>query len=490
MMAVWNRHDSPPATEKSERVTSEGSEERVGAARQTKARSAEVASQEGEDMCFVYPILQPPPSRRSRNGKLPWSGEESRTFLRFSVFFANPFNSLMDALQGQVVIPVSALAGKEREGGAQPEVRGWFDVSPVEDDLQSMAALTLPDGGGAVVSEEDKQASLALQTLLGEEEDARHGEDLDGHDKALGGSASSRAAGGGSGGGGDGGVDREVARDAAVAAAVGGGGAVARLLGMPMGLRNTVRDVQDTIGTVLDAVEAVKNLLNWTHPPKTLMVYTLVAIAWLVLLVIPGRYIVLALGLLEFSKVWMAGAQEPGRGRGGSVETPPLAIKLRNLLMSLPVDSELAACYSWEAREYSKKEKAARKLREQRAKLKLLGAGRQWEGAMRVRDRTGDPWESSRHVVLLGHRLAWWGSAQELDEGRKARGQLLLQGHAGITHLSPVEARELSDPKKAVCVFGRSPDGLPHKVSFMGETVADKDALENAVTSAVETKRD
>lgn len=33
----------------------------------------------------------------------------------------------------------------------------------------------------------------------------------------------------------------------------------------------------------------------------------------------------------------------------------------------------------------------------------------------------------SRYVVLLGHRLAWWGSAKELDDGRKARGQLLLQ---------------------------------------------------------------
>lgn len=79
--------------------------------------------------------------------------------------------------------------------------------------------------------------------------------------------------------------------------------------------------------------QAVKNLLNWTHPPKTLMVYTLVATAWLVLLVIPGRYIVLALGLLEFSKAWMAGAQEEPERGVGSGETPPLVIKLRNLLM-------------------------------------------------------------------------------------------------------------------------------------------------------------
>ena len=29
--------------------------------------------------------------------------------------------------------------------------------------------------------------------------------------------------------------------------------------------------------------------------------------------------------------------------------------------------------------------------------------------------------------MVLGHRLAWWGSSKELDEGKKAKGQLLLQ---------------------------------------------------------------
>lgn len=33
----------------------------------------------------------------------------------------------------------------------------------------------------------------------------------------------------------------------------------------------------------------------------------------------------------------------------------------------------------------------------------------------------------NRYVVVLGHRLAWWGSCTDLDEGRKAMGQLLLQ---------------------------------------------------------------
>eukprot|EP00752_Nemacystus_decipiens_P018720 g16783.t1 len=556
MMDVWSRHASSGKAKPYAADSADRPEDRL-----SKQPPTPSAPSQEEDMCFVYPVLQPRIRRRVGSGGLPWSGEESRTFLRFSVYFANPFNSLMDAFQGHVVVPLSALASNEMEGGAQPEVRGWFDVSPAEESFPSMAPpspshsapdrgseaagdrsakvdhcrgqrvgvrtgstpsnglgehadgeanhgdnegvtggggggggggvgsmgaiflrlqLTLP-GSDVVITDEEREASRALQALLGENSHRGEG------DKGAGaGAASSGPAGAGAGGGGDnGGAGREVD---------GGGGAVARLLGMPMGFRNTIREVQDTIGTVLDTVEAVKNLLNWTHPPKTLMVYALVALVWIVLLVVPGRYIVLTLGLLEFSKAWL-GAKEPGADElvpdhaAAAHPPPPLATKLKNLLMSLPVDSELAMCYAWEAREYSKKAKASLKLREQRARLKLLGAGRQWEGALRVRDRVGDPWES-RYVVLLGHRLAWWGSANELDDGRKARGQLLLQGHAGVTHLSPLEAREVSDPRKVVCVFGRSPDGLPHKVTFMSDSVAEKEALESAVYSVVETKRD
>ncbi|CAN0552990.1 unnamed protein product, partial [Ectocarpus sp. 12 AP-2014] len=148
MMDVWGRHASSGAA-----VTPvESSGER--SAEQSKEHSeSTTAAQEEEDMCFVYPVLQPVLGRRARDGRgggsLPWSGEESRTFLRFSVFFANPFNSLMDALQGQVLVPLSALAVKEEEGGVQPELRGWFDVSPVDDKFVSQATTTVAAAAAA-----------------------------------------------------------------------------------------------------------------------------------------------------------------------------------------------------------------------------------------------------------------------------------------------------------------------------------------------------
>lgn len=74
--------------------------------------------------------------------------------------------------------------------------------------------------------------------------------------------------------------------------------------------------------------QTAKNLINWTHPPKTFLVYMLVALVWLVLLIVPGRYIVLALGLYEFSKVWI-GVQPQGNDDAPT----PIAMKLRNLLV-------------------------------------------------------------------------------------------------------------------------------------------------------------
>lgn len=33
--------------------------------------------------------------------------------------------------------------------------------------------------------------------------------------------------------------------------------------------------------------------------------------------------------------------------------------------------------------------------------------------------------------------------------------------------MSPLELREIEDPRRVVCVFGRSPDGMPHKVKYI-----------------------
>lgn len=71
-------------------------------------------SGEVEDMCFVYPMLQPVAPAASTStvgsgtvrqnsggspGALPWSS--STGFLRFGVFFANPFNRYVSKALGE-----------------------------------------------------------------------------------------------------------------------------------------------------------------------------------------------------------------------------------------------------------------------------------------------------------------------------------------------------------------------------------------------------
>lgn len=87
MMDVWGRHAFPEDAEPSAVDSEDRSEDRA-----TKQPEKYSAAVQEEDMCFVYPVLQPRVRRRSGSGGLVWSGEESGTFLRFSVFFANPFN--------------------------------------------------------------------------------------------------------------------------------------------------------------------------------------------------------------------------------------------------------------------------------------------------------------------------------------------------------------------------------------------------------------
>lgn len=45
-----------------------------------------------EDMCFVYPVLQPDVRDTGKKGMLPWTSAGSKGCLRFAVLFANPFN--------------------------------------------------------------------------------------------------------------------------------------------------------------------------------------------------------------------------------------------------------------------------------------------------------------------------------------------------------------------------------------------------------------
>jgi hypothetical protein len=195
------------------------------------------------------------------------------------------------------------------------------------------------------------------------------------------------------------------------------------------------RQVQNTLGRVLDLAESAHNLLTWVHPSKTLIVFAAVLLLTLVAAVLPARLLVFALGMLEFTKnlklwVWLglatdeakwdhagqddaggaatnaaaaAAATAAGGGAGGvpgggvllpaalakaleAEEQPPtlaLGICLQNLVRTVPSDRDLERAYRWRRLSFLESESQSR--RSQKARGRRLRARLQalWVGEAR-----------------------------------------------------------------------------------------------------------
>jgi hypothetical protein len=88
-------------------------------------------------------------------------------------------------------------------------------------------------------------------------------------------------------------------------------------------------------------------------------------------------------------------------------------------------------------------------------------------------------------LVLQGHRIVWWSSEYDIDEGKACQGQLLLYGHAGTTQASPILIRELNAlgmyECRLVCVFGRDVTGLPQRCTLLCPDATSKDSLSQEI---------
>jgi hypothetical protein len=114
--------------------------------------------------------------------------------------------------------------------------------------------------------------------------------------------------------------------------------------------------VQSTVSAVLDTAEAVKNLLNWTHPAKTALIAAVIALLWGFLLVVPGRYILLVGGLFAFGEKWLLPSSTSSNSSSNSSTTAAAAkaaaadawlIKAMNFIASVPTDADLRRCYRY-----------------------------------------------------------------------------------------------------------------------------------------------
>jgi hypothetical protein len=320
-------------------------------------------------MALIYPILQPLASPSSaaakeRGGELiPWV--EAPGFLKFEVLLANPFNSMMDSYLGEVRVPLSSLVSQEREarGGAQPEISGWYPLhgNNISPDAAIMLRMQLLlRNGEEPVTPEELEASRAIAVLLNPE-------------------------------------------NRSDAEAEGASSSSSNPITAVLKLRNSVEDIQRTISSILDTVERVKNLLNWSQQPKTSLIYSCAILLWLILLAIPSRYVVFALGMAAFGSGFarkyrqrgdhasIVVPHQPGEDALGGVESssgPHLPgatttaaaaaaaasstpMRLHNLLYSVPKDADLERTYRWQAAVRLKSLAAKNQERRQRARAQV-----------------------------------------------------------------------------------------------------------------------
>jgi len=227
--------------------------------------------------------------------------------------------------------------------------------------------------------------------------------------------------------------------------------------------RDHIKYVQNILGGVLNKVESFKNIFNWTFPAKTLPIYTVFCLLWVASILIPGRYLILIAGLSEFLYIFMP---QP--------EDLPMATRIHNLLESLPNDDDIAEVYRNEREENRRLSAERQRERLKRVKLRLV-LDCQWDGSVKIKQpremssRPGDVvgvWNSA-FLVVQGRRLVWWNSDDDIDQGNAPAGELLLQGHAGTTHASPVDIKEMGSDHRLVVVFGRDTAGNQMKRTIL-----------------------
>ena len=493
------------------------------------------------DRALVYPVLQPVDDDDKGDKLVSWARAGGE--LRFRVLRQHPLDRLLDSEIGRVTVPLAslvddaALAEKKFRGwGAQKERRGWYDVvvsetnvpdgsddkkkkdapkddhneEPLQVDTSSCIGTTTPSvttlkngeaphlpslGGGAQQQKKAPALNLRLQLVLNE---ASRPSTFD--------QETSRAVEA---------MSRPLTEDDETS--------LNRLLGTKNSMNNPLSTVvsvhenatyaQNCLGYVLDFLESWKNMLSWTHPEKTGFVLLCSLVGVLLFAKIQTRWLLLAGGLYEFTYRLIP-------FYSGS----PMTTRLFNLLRSLPNDADLKRCYHHRAFSYAQTVVRQERRRRRRAKLHAIWAPR-WEGFAHFRDdshphppgssnsgekpvlrhrrhdddrepataaTTDDQelWGEPRYLVLHGRRLLWWHSERDLDVGRSPGGQLLLQGHSGLTDPSPTDlaAASTTSTHLLLAIFGQTTDGAPLRWTVMLPSTDDKTNLAAAVLAAVRSR--
>lgn len=282
------------------------------------------------------------------------------------------------------------------------------------------------------------------------------------------------------------------------------------------GLGSTVQMVQNSLGSILDIVEAGINAFNFTDPFKSSIIFVALFVVWVVLIVVPTRYLVLTAGLvpyvvgfveqfgedLGFKKPKKAGGKQDAfldNFEGGPEEkkqsSSSVAIWIDNALKSLPTNDDLRKAYFWESRRLGAQQTEVLASEKRESRLDKLWKAT-WHSHVKIHTsgRATSPshplWQAC-FAVIQGHRFLWWHTVEDFDNGELPAGRLFLSGHAGLGTPSPLEMRELSKEELNLCLslFGRGERGQ-ERVTMLLPDATTKEGIAKAVTDSAVFKKD
>jgi len=263
------------------------------------------------------------------------------------------------------------------------------------------------------------------------------------------------------------------------------------------GVGENVLYLQNQLGYMLDLLEMIRNLFNFSCPEKSMLLLSLLFFSWLILILIPTRVVILCLGLGQYAYTFMSAfyyktESSPvmtTESNDAASDASPVLTWLINFLFSTPTDEDLRRCYFWETRRHAEQDLAKITSIRRSARLTKLWKA-SWFGPLELRRESnlvlddGFEWENI-FAIILGHRFLWWRSEKHFDQGEKPIGRILFSGHSGLSGLSPLELRLLKNVNlsNVVSIFGRG-ESEQVKITVMTSDQHSKEALENAVIQA------
>ena len=442
---------------------------------------------------LTFPILQPLQSTDSKKDEIKLgSWESSQGAIVLQVKFQDFFNNLpgFDHVLGEVVIPFGELR-------MERELKAWFQILNVGTTSNCRLEDHEVDGGDLFcgTSLDPPRIHVTVKwdpptTSSVDEPDDGEREISNAIQEELGRSSI-------------------ILKESKINLVDSSIGAVSKALG----IGGTVQVVQNTLGSIIDSIESLINILNFTDPYKSSIIFASLLPVWVVFRLIPTRYIVLVTGVAQYGVTFVLrygedlgieSKKEHQKNEGSEFvenagKSNSFMIKVTNALKSIPNNEDLRKAYFWESRQLGAETARKYALEKRESRLEKLWKAK-WHSSMKILvqdveiDHRKQPKLNLKPVfaVVQGHRFVWWDSVDEFDDGELPLGKVILAGHAGLGGPSPIEMRELdreSELPLCLTIFGRGSLGQ-ERVTVLLPDKRVKDDLENVIIDSASFKSD